>query len=56
VIQKVTIYNIFGEQIIEYIPTNHSAKIDLAALSAGYYFADVESSGQIERVSFVVVK
>lgn len=55
-IQSVTVYNIFGEQIIEYIPTNHSAKIDLATLSAGYYFADVESSGKIERVAFVIVK
>lgn len=55
-IQSVTIYNIFGEQLIEFKPTNHSAKIDLTALSAGYYFADVESSGKIERVSFVVVK
>ncbi|MCO5252429.1 MAG: T9SS type A sorting domain-containing protein [Candidatus Kapabacteria bacterium] len=55
-IQRVIIYNIYGEQLIEFEPTNHSAKIDLSTLSAGYYFADVESSGKIERVSFIVVK
>jgi hypothetical protein len=56
IVGKINIYNIFGQELFSRQINTQQERIDLTIFPAGFYFVEIKSGSQIQRIKFTIVK